>query len=220
MPEGAPVGTFDALYALQTDLRMSYSVNLGGGQAMRNKDFAEDQHRKLVLIVDDDKAVRRAIQITLESEGFEAISVPSAKRGLEILADSKPDLIILDVRMPKMSGIGFLKQILGPDEKLQFPVLVYTAWPKMADFFENINVDGFVTKPCGGSKLLTEVYRIVSAHNPASEVAEVVQEQDSPKEKVELSDPQKTKKKKDDYFTSKRVTYVAGHAVVVSSQIY
>jgi CheY-like chemotaxis protein len=63
--------------------------------------------------------------------------------------------------MPGMGGIGFLKSILDENSKPLYPVLVLTARANMAEFFADVNVDGFIAKPCEPQDLLMEVGRII-----------------------------------------------------------
>ena len=72
-----------------------------------------------------------------------------------------PDLIILDMTMPGMGGIGFLKEITDESGNPRYPVLVLTARANMAEFFANVNIDGFIAKPCEPKDLLMEVARIM-----------------------------------------------------------
>jgi CheY-like chemotaxis protein len=81
-----------------------------------------------------------------------------ALRRLETLT---PHLIILDMSMPGMGGVGFLKAISSADGTPRHPVLVLTARANMAEFFSNVDVDGFVAKPCDPNDLLMEVGRIL-----------------------------------------------------------
>ncbi|MBW3568612.1 response regulator [Candidatus Parcubacteria bacterium] len=64
---------------------------------------------KKILIVEDEKNLNEAYQITLKKEGFKVFAAYDGKEALEITKDVEPDLILLDLRMPKMGGIEFLK---------------------------------------------------------------------------------------------------------------
>ena len=118
--------------------------------------------KERILVIDDDTAVLSAVQAILTDEGYDVLTADSGFRGLETLRKEAPDLIILDLKMPGMSGMGFLNEILGADGKPKYPVLVLTAHGTMSGFFQNIDIDGFMLKPLRGEALVKEVNRILS----------------------------------------------------------
>lgn len=116
-----------------------------------------------ILVVDDDDGVVSVLKLLLTNEGFRVTTAASADQGLDALKKDNPDIIILDLRMPGMSGIGFINKITGPDGRPKYPVLVLTAHANMSDFFKDVDVDGFLLKPFRSDVLLSEINRIVSA---------------------------------------------------------
>ncbi len=122
--------------------------------------MADDAKRKL-LLVDDDTSLLVTLRDFLHFEGYDVVTAESGEKALAVLAETAPDLIILDMSMPGMGGIGFLKEILQKDGKPRYPVLVLTARANMAEFFSNVEVDGFIAKPCDPQDLLMEVTRII-----------------------------------------------------------
>jgi CheY-like chemotaxis protein len=74
-----------------------------------------------ILVVDDDPAVVTTLQKTLESEGYAVLAATDGAQALRIVNRTPPDLVLLDLKMPGVSGVGFLKQIAGPDGKSRFP---------------------------------------------------------------------------------------------------
>ena len=65
--------------------------------------------KKIILVVEDDKAIAEVYQMKLEYEGFEVILASNGVQALETLKEKTPDLILLDVIMPKMNGFDFLE---------------------------------------------------------------------------------------------------------------
>jgi len=124
---------------------------------------ASDTDRKQILLIDDDTSLLMTLSDFLGFEGYEVVTADSGEEGLRALDRmvSPPDLIVLDMSMPGMGGIGFLKAISSAEGKPRFPVLVLTARANMAEFFADVEVDGFVAKPCDPNDLLMEVGRIV-----------------------------------------------------------
>lgn len=119
-----------------------------------------DNAKKSILLIDDDTSLLVTLSDFLRFEGYEVVTAESGEQGLKKLQTINPDLIILDMSMPGMGGIGFLKAI-SVDGKPEYHVLVLTARANMAEFFGEVDVDGFVAKPCAPEDLLMEVGRIL-----------------------------------------------------------
>lgn len=119
------------------------------------------EQKRTLLVIDDDTSLLVTLSDFLRFEGYEVITAESGEKGLVALNRVKPDLIILDMSMPGMGGIGFLKEIVNDEGTPEYPVLVLTARANMAEFFANVEVDGFVAKPCDPQDLLMEVTRII-----------------------------------------------------------
>ena len=121
----------------------------------------QDGTKRRILLIDDDTSLLVTLSDFLRFENYDVVTAESGEQGLEELKTVSPDLIILDMSMPGMGGIGFLKSISSSDGKPRYPVLVLTARANMAEFFANVDVDGFIAKPCEPSDLLMEVGRIL-----------------------------------------------------------
>jgi len=120
------------------------------------------KRKRTILLVDDDTSLLITLGDFLRFEGYEVVTAGSAEEGLRKLEHFTPDLIILDMSMPGIGGAGFLKRIGGGDRP-KYPVLVLTARAQLAEAFGDINVDGFIAKPCDPRDLLAEVNRILFA---------------------------------------------------------
>ncbi len=121
----------------------------------------QNQERSKVLLIDDDTSLLVMLGDFLRFEGYDVATADSGEDGLKRLEAVRPDLIILDMSMPGMGGIGFLRAISDADGKPRHPVLVLTARANMAEFFADVDVDGFIAKPCDTQDLLNEVARII-----------------------------------------------------------
>ncbi len=118
-------------------------------------------HKRKILLVDDDPNLLETVGQFLKLDGYDVIASTSGEDAFEKLATLHPHLIILDMSMPGMGGVGFLQRITGADGKPQYPVLVLTARAQMAEFFANMEVDGFIAKPADPDDLSAEVGRIL-----------------------------------------------------------
>ena len=133
--------------------------------------MTEDKQKRTILLVDDDRSLLITLSDFLTFEGYDVATADSGEDGLKKLQTVTPHLIILDMSMPGMGGVGFLKAIAGADGKLKHPVLVLTARANMAEFFADVDVDGFVAKPCDPNDLLMEVGRILFLRGNRAEKA-------------------------------------------------
>ena len=124
--------------------------------------MGQDMHTKrTILLVDDDTSLLEMLHDFLSYEGYRVVTAVSGEQALPLLRQITPDLIILDMSMPGMGGVGFLERITNPDGSTRFPVLVLTARATMAEYFASREIDGFVAKPCAPDDLLSEVNRII-----------------------------------------------------------
>jgi two-component system phosphate regulon response regulator PhoB len=82
---------------------------------------------KRVLVVDDDENTRRFLSVALEENGYEAIGACNGDEGLKKVQESKPDLILLDVMMPKKTGFSLFKQLRRHEDYKDIPVIMLTA---------------------------------------------------------------------------------------------
>jgi len=82
---------------------------------------------KRVLVVDDDENTRRFLSVALEANGYEAVTAEDGDDGFQKVQDLKPDLILLDVMMPKKTGFSLFKQLRRKEEFKDIPVIMLTA---------------------------------------------------------------------------------------------
>lgn len=120
-----------------------------------------NQTRRKILLIDDDASLLITLSDFLSFEGYEVTTADCAENGLEVMDSVVPDLVILDMSMPGIGGMGFLREVTDATGKPKYPVLVLTARANMAEFFAGMEVDGFIAKPCDPADLLMEVGRIV-----------------------------------------------------------
>ncbi len=109
-----------------------------------------------ILIVDDEKEIRDLIEIYLKSEGYETLKAADGEEALKILSMEEPDLIILDVMMPKMNGIDACLKIR---EERQMPIIMLSAKSEDVDKILGLNMgaDDYLTKPFNPLELIARV---------------------------------------------------------------
>ncbi|OHA76732.1 MAG: hypothetical protein A3H01_02495 [Candidatus Wildermuthbacteria bacterium RIFCSPLOWO2_12_FULL_40_9] len=81
---------------------------------------------KKILIVEDEQALQKTLGEILTQEGYEVIAASDGEMGLTLAQDSNPDLVLLDLILPKMSGFEVLKQLKGNNLTKDIPVIVLT----------------------------------------------------------------------------------------------
>ena len=119
------------------------------------------------MIIDDDIDLVEAMRITLESDGYEVIDAQEGQKGLEMLKDQKPDLLILDVMMGTLDeGFHIAYQIRNDNEIKEIPILMITAVGAQTGFEFDMQrdedflpVNEFIEKPVNPQVLLDSVKR-------------------------------------------------------------
>lgn len=79
-----------------------------------------------IAIIEDDPVINQMYRMKFEADGFEVYMADDGKRGVEIVKSTKPDIILLDLQMPVMSGVEALTQIRAQDWGQKIPVLILT----------------------------------------------------------------------------------------------
>ena len=120
---------------------------------------------KTLLIIDDEEDLRDTIEYKFKAEGFNVVTAVDGLDGLEKLKTVNPDLIILDMNMPRMNGLEFYEKIKGANEKPKYPVLVLTARANMEQLFRDLDVDGFMAKPFDLNELFKEGGAIIRKYS-------------------------------------------------------
>ncbi len=122
-----------------------------------------NQHFR-ILVVEDDAAINRVLQLELEHEGY---TVETARDGLSGLerALKEPDLIILDLMLPKMDGAEVCKRVRA---KSRVPIIMLTAKDRVSDRVEGLDLgaDDYLTKPFATEELLARVRARLREKNP------------------------------------------------------
>ncbi|MEX5273973.1 response regulator [Kocuria sp. CPCC 205235] len=112
-----------------------------------------------ILVADDDPDIRELVFFKLEQAGFDVHSVADGNAALEVLTDSTPDLVVLDVMMPGLSGLDVLRQIRAEQRLETVKVLLLTARARDTDVDDGYTTgaDDYVTKPFSPRELLHRV---------------------------------------------------------------
>ncbi|MTD26823.1 two-component system response regulator KdpE [Erwinia sorbitola] len=117
-----------------------------------------------ILIVEDEKEIRRFLRVALEGEGFRVVDAETLSRGLIEAATRKPELVILDLGLPDGDGSEFIREVR---QWSSMPVIVLSARSDEQDKINALDAgaDDFLTKPFGVGELLARV-RVALRHRP------------------------------------------------------
>lgn len=121
-----------------------------------------------VLVVDDEPGIRQLLRIVLSREGYVVETVPDGGAAIERLdRDPRPDLIILDLKMPVRSGTEVLRRVREDDRWDEVPVLVISGSAGLIPLHEEDTLVSTVTKPFDLDDLIEEVDRLLTAPTQA-----------------------------------------------------
>lgn len=120
-------------------------------------------HPKKVLLVEDDDALASVYQTRLEAEGFSIRRVPNGEDALAAALEYKPDLILLDVMMPKVSGFDVLDILRNTPETTNVKIIMLTALSQDSDRerAESLGVDDYLVK---SQVVIADVVDKIKAH--------------------------------------------------------
>ena len=126
-----------------------------------------------ILIIDDEAAIRDSLEALLTMEGFEVAMAGDGASGLELLANSAYDLLLLDLALPGESGIDLLPRILETQPGL--PVIMITAYGTVSNVVEAIHAgaENFVQKPWDNEKLLADIRAAIGRRRAEEEVVQL-----------------------------------------------
>lgn len=120
-----------------------------------------------ILIIDDEEHILELLDFNLSLEGYEVITTMSSLDGLDIIKQDKPDLVLLDWMLPKMSGIELLNIIRSNEDYDDIAVIMLTAKNMEEDKLEGLTIgaDDYVTKPFSIKELSARVKNILKRYN-------------------------------------------------------
>jgi len=116
-----------------------------------------------VLAVDDSSSIRKMVEFSLKSKGFQVNTAVDGQEALELLAKDKPDVIILDINMPRLDGFGFLKKVKADAGYAAIPILMLTTEGQEADMETALALGAkhYIVKPFKPSELIAAVEMLV-----------------------------------------------------------
>ncbi len=120
---------------------------------------------KRILIADDEQNIVISIEFLLRREGFEVMVANDGEEALASVRAQKPDLVLLDVMMPKMNGFDVCQAVRADPDLAATRILMLTAKGRDTEVSKGLGLgaDGYMTKPFSTKELLSEVRKLLEA---------------------------------------------------------
>jgi DNA-binding response OmpR family regulator len=114
---------------------------------------------KKILVVDDEKPISAYLQKKLTKLGYSAFIGENGEEAIEKAREHLPDIIILDVKLPKLSGIEVCRRLKSDDKTKNIPIIILSAKAQSSEIREGLNAgaDKYLCKPIGFPDILKEI---------------------------------------------------------------
>jgi two-component system, response regulator, stage 0 sporulation protein F len=116
---------------------------------------------KKVLVADDEQSIRKLYERELKKEGYEVLFASNGQEAIQMVRSGRPDLIVMDIRMPGMDGIEAMSRIL--EENNELPIVINTAYSSYKENFLSWSADAYLTKSADLSELKGTIRSILDA---------------------------------------------------------
>ncbi|MBT3045515.1 MAG: response regulator [Candidatus Thiodiazotropha sp.] len=118
---------------------------------------------KIILIVDDEPNIVLSVEYLMKREGYEVVTAGDGQEAMERISESPPDLLILDVMMPRKNGFEVCREIRADPALSTMPILILSAKGREAEIKKGISLgaDGYITKPFSTHDLVDRVNQLL-----------------------------------------------------------
>ncbi|MEM5529495.1 phosphate regulon transcriptional regulator PhoB [Gammaproteobacteria bacterium AS21] len=134
---------------------------------------------KQILIVDDEASIRQMIAVALEMAGFQCSEADNAQTAHQMIIDKKPDMVLLDWMMPKVSGIELARRLRSDEQTADIPIIMLTARDGEDHKVHGLEagIDDYITKPFSPRELVARLKSVLRRVTPkgVDQVVEVDQ---------------------------------------------
>ena len=126
---------------------------------MTGSNIVTDETSGSILVVDDERGFCDVVTVILESQGYQVQQAHHANDALGLLDETTPDLILTDMMMPEMDGVGLIKRLRETPKWANIPVVVISAYsePEVQENAFAAGATGFISKPFSASELRSTV---------------------------------------------------------------
>jgi DNA-binding response OmpR family regulator len=118
---------------------------------------------KKVLIVDDEPNIVLSVEFLMRREGHEVVTASDGQEAIDLLGSTRPDLMILDVMMPRKNGFEVCAEVRADPALSRIPILMLTAKGREAEMKKGISLgaDAYITKPFSTHDLVAKVHELL-----------------------------------------------------------
>jgi len=126
--------------------------------------MAEGRAKKQILVIDDEEDLVDLLEVRLQAAGYKMLRAYDGEEGLEVVAANIPDLIILDISMPKMDGYQVCEKLKSNRKLKKVPVIMLTAMGQRVDVIvgKALGADAYISKPFNHMELLAKIEELMS----------------------------------------------------------
>ncbi|MBI4286041.1 MAG: response regulator [Chloroflexi bacterium] len=114
--------------------------------------------KKRVLVVDDEPGIGNVLRIKLRLHGYEVITTTSGAEAIEIIRKQEPDIVLLDILMPDVTGMDVLEQVRTFS---QVPIVVFTAKPDIVQFAMKLGANDSLAKPFYPDQVVAKIEAVL-----------------------------------------------------------
>src|ERR1700739_4660626 len=147
------------------------------GRLLPMRSTARELYMKRILIIEDDRDIVELVRYNLANEGFQVAAAFDGNSGLAALKKSPPDLLLLDLMLPRMSGLDICREIRKEESLNRLPVLMLTARGDEADRVVGLEMgaDDYVTKPFSPRELIARVKALLRRAEPPADAPRILE---------------------------------------------
>jgi len=129
--------------------------------------------KQTILVVDDERDLLDLIEYNLKKEGFKVLKAENGEEGISKAKEHKPDLILLDIMMPKMDGLEAVEIMRKDDELKKTPIIFLTARSDEKTEIDGLNKGGddYITKPISTTKLVSRIKAVLRRFDDSEQTA-------------------------------------------------
>ncbi|MHB8463874.1 MAG: response regulator transcription factor [Acidimicrobiales bacterium] len=121
-----------------------------------------------ILVVDDDPVIQKLLTVNFEMEGYHVVTAGGGEDALRLIAEKAPDIILLDVMMPRMDGVEVVRRLKADEVTASIPVIMLSAKAQANDISGGLDAgaDDYITKPFDPLELLDKVAALLGDAAP------------------------------------------------------
>jgi two-component system alkaline phosphatase synthesis response regulator PhoP len=157
--------------------KAAYRISPGCDKLPPSQRMVRSSRMKRILIIEDDRDIVELVRYNLANEGFQVNGANDGATGLSTLKKSPPDLLLLDLMLPKLSGLDICREIRKDESLNRLPILMLTARGDEADRVVGLEMgaDDYVTKPFSPRELIARVKALLRRAEPAVDAPRTIE---------------------------------------------